>query len=199
MATQKHLVLEDDVYQCLIARRNMTGVPMGKIGNSIIRSHIAQTEFEHLLGECLVAAGRATPDQYHAAVESTHRLLRKRFSPGALTLEREPDGTLLCGSWAIKEVFAPSGFGYQVLEAWARDPWERAIEQHSHNADEYAIALGGKTLIIMNEVPCTLRRDSVLQIPAGAVHSAIPLDIESRLLLVVIPPVAEFSASCTGT
>jgi hypothetical protein len=58
----------------------MTGLPIGRIGNSILRTHIAAVLLNDLVGKKLVEAGRLSHAEYkdvlHQASEELHRISR---------------------------------------------------------------------------------------------------------------------------
>jgi mannose-6-phosphate isomerase-like protein (cupin superfamily) len=192
MPTRKHLVLEDDVYEALQGRKELSGLPLGKLGNAILRAHIASAFLENSVGQRLVEMGRVTAEEYRDILDQAARNLRRSFVPRMPPIERTGSGEMLAGSWSIQNVFAPPGGAFQILEAWARDSLQQAMGQHSHASDEYVIALGGKTLFVMSGAPCTLRKNGVFEVPAGVIHSATPLDADSHLVVVVIPAAPEY-------
>ncbi len=166
---------------------------MGIIGNSILRSQMAAVQLEQLVGLELISTGKVTAEEYQGALrEATDALRRTRTPSASLPLEKGENGIFFAGSWAIHSLFCLPEGTCQLLEAWARDACERSTEQHSHDADEYIVALDGKTLIVLNGVPCTLRKNNVLQVPAGAMHSTTPLGQDAHLLFLLVPAVPEF-------
>jgi mannose-6-phosphate isomerase-like protein (cupin superfamily) len=195
MANRKHLVLDDDVYESLVKRRSLTGVPMGAIGNGILRSHIASRRIEQLVGEYLVSAGKVSPAEYEEALLAASENLRRASATAPLLLTQGDDGVLTTGSWSIRSLLCPPERTFQLLEAWARDSCERSTEQHTHNADEYIVLVEGRALCVLNGLPCTLQKGTVLHIPAGAIHTMLPVGRECHLLILVIPSVPEFYPS----
>jgi quercetin dioxygenase-like cupin family protein len=194
MPTTKHLVLDDDVYEALIGRRDMTGLPISRIGNSILRAHIAAVLLEDLLGEKLVESGRLSEGEYRDALEQALGELRRSFHPGHVSVEATANGRLIAGSWVIQSLLRPSDGSFQLLECWVRDSLQRPMEQHSHDADEYVISISGRSQWVTGGVPVVLRKGNMLQIPAGAIHSAVPLDPECHLLVATVPATPEYSA-----
>ena len=191
--TRKHLVLDDDVYEALVGRRDMTGLPIGRIGNSILRTHIAAVLLEDLVGKTLVETGRISQDEYSEVLHQASNELRRSFRPGHVPIETTVDGQLISGSWGISNVFSSPDGSFQILECWARDSLQRPMGQHSHDADEFFIALSGRALFVMRGLPFTLMPGNILQVPAGAEHSAVPLNAECHILAVTVPATAEYS------
>ena len=192
MPTRKHLVLEDDVYEDLIARREMSGLPLGKLGNAILRAHIRSAIREDMVGHKLVEMGLLSSEEYREILNGVSHGLKHAFAPGSPPLERGEDGVTSSGSWILQSIVSPPGGGFQLIEAWAKDNLQRPMGQHEHPADEYLIGLGGRTLFVLNGVPCTLRKKGIFEVPAGVVHSAMPLSEESHLLILMIPAVPEY-------
>ena len=195
MPTRKHLVLEDDVYEALLGRKDLTGLPIGRIGNSILRGHIAAVLLEDLAGKRLVENGHISQDEYREVLREASTELRRSFQPGHVPIEAMADGQLVAGSWGIDNVFSSPDGSFQILECWARDSLQQPMEQHSHDAAEFFIALGGRSLFVMSGLPFTLVPGNMLQVPARAAHSAIPLTADCYLLAVTVPATADYSAT----
>lgn len=193
MAPTKHLVLDEDVHKALIQRREMTGLPISHLGNAILRGHIAATLLENLLGQHLIDKGFISTEQYQEVLEQVDHDVRARFRPGIAPIEQSEDGKLISGSWEIENLFEDPMGSYQLLEVWTRDALQQPMSQHVHDADEYIISLGGRTLFIMSGVPFTLTKGNMLQIPSGAPHSAFPMSTDCHLLTMVMPAVPEYS------
>lgn len=194
MPTQKHLVLDDDVYGALLGRKDLTGRPISRIGNSILRAHIAAAHLEDLIGKELVETGRISQDEYREVLHQALTELRRSFQPGRAPVEVSADGRMVSGSWEIENRFRSEDGSFQILECWARDSLQQPMGQHTHDADEYLIALNGSTLFVMSGLPFTLVKGNVLQVPARAEHSAVPLDSDCHLLAVTVPATVEYSA-----
>ncbi|MBU1049658.1 hypothetical protein KKG90_06475 [Candidatus Bipolaricaulota bacterium] len=195
MTTRKHLVLDEDVHVALSQRREMTGIPMNQIGNKILRSHISASLFQQFLGELLVESGCVTEDKYQDILDRVDRRMYEEHAPHRPPLTRLANGNFVSGSWEIRTVHDDPMGSFQLLEAWARDSFQNAMTQHSHQADEYLIALGGRTFVVLAGIPFTLACPGALHIPAGAIHSVTPLDKECRMAILVAPSVREYSAS----
>ncbi len=173
----------------------MTGLPIGKLGNAILRSHIASVHLEELLGKKLVESGRVDREEYQEILEGALRELRDAFTPGHAPVEITASGDMVSGSWEIQSLLRPSDGGFQILECWARDALQRPMAQHSHDADEYAIMLGGRSHWVISGTPIVLQKGNVLQIPAEAVHACLPLDRECHMLVVTVPATPEYSTA----
>ena len=195
MPTRKHLVLEDDVYQALVGRTQLSGQPIGKLGNAILRAHIGSALLESYVGRKLVEMGRVTEEEYRDVLDSATQALRRSFLPVSPPIHRGDGDLMIAGSWVIQNLFSPPEGAFQLLEVWAEDDLQRSMGQHAHEADEYVIGVGGKTMFVMNGIPCTLRQGNVIEIPAGVVHSATPLGADSHMLVVVVPAVPEYDLS----
>lgn len=193
MPTTKHLVLDDDVYESLLGRKEMTGVPISRIGNSILRTHIAAALLEDLVASRLVKTGRLSHAEYREILRQASEELRHSYKPGLAPIEAIGESTMVAGSWMIESIFHSEDGSFHVLECWARDTLQQPIGQHSHDADEFVIALDGRSLFVMGGIPLTLAKGNVLQVPAGAVHSAVPLDAGCHLLMVTVPATSEYA------
>jgi mannose-6-phosphate isomerase-like protein (cupin superfamily) len=192
MPTRKHLVLEDDVYEALVGRTQLSGLPIGRLGNAILRAHIGSALLESFVCHRLVEMGRVTEDEYRGVLDEAAQTLRRSFLPVSPPVDRGEGEELISGSWAIQNVYSPPEGAYQLLEVWAKDNLQRPMGQHAHAADEYVIGISGKTMFVMNGIPCTLRPGGIFQIPSGSVHSATPLGADSHLLVLVVPAVPEY-------
>jgi mannose-6-phosphate isomerase-like protein (cupin superfamily) len=195
VSSRKHLVLEDDVYQDLVSRKELSGLPLGMLGNAILRTHIRSTAFEDMVCRKLIATGKLTEAEYQRILDEAARDLRQEASSGAPPIAYGPDGEMLSGSLAIQNIYTSPGGVFQLLEVWARDALQRPMGQHLHQADEYVVGLEGRTLFVLNGTPCTLQQGSVFLIPAGSTHSAKPLGPDSHLLALLVPAVIEYSAT----
>jgi mannose-6-phosphate isomerase-like protein (cupin superfamily) len=192
MPTRKHLVLDEDVYNALLGRKDMTGLPISRVGNAILRSHIAAVSLQDLVGRKLVETGRISHAQYTEALHQASSELRRSFQPARAPVDFVEGGTMVSGSWQIENVFCSSDGSFQILECWARDSLQQPMRQHFHDADEYAIALDGRSLFVMSGLPSTLSKGNVLQVPAQANHSVTPLDRDSHLLMVTVPATPDY-------
>lgn len=195
MPTRKHLVLDDDVYEALVGRKDMTGFPIGRIGNTILRGHIAAVLLEDLVGQKLIEEGLISRDEYREVLHQASAELRGSSPLGRVPVEIAANGGMVSGSWGISSVFSSPDGSFQILECWARDSLQQPMRQHSHEADEYFIALSGRALFVMSGLPFTLVPRNILQIPAGAAHSAVPLNAECHLIGITVPATDEYSAS----
>ena len=193
MPTSKHLVLDNDVYEALLGRKEMTGEPIGRIGNSILRVHIAAALLEDLVGKKLVEAGRLSDAEYADVLHQASEELRRMFHPARVTVEVLKDGTMVAGSWRIQSLQRSEDGSFHLLECWARDALQRPMAQHVHDAHEFLVSMGGRCFVVMGGLPFTLTKGNMLQVPAGAAHSAVPLDAECHLLALTIPATAEYS------
>ena len=99
---------------------------------------------------------------------------------------------MVSGSWEIENVSCSVDGSFQVLECWARDSLQQPMGQHFHDADEYVIALSGRSLIVMGGLPFTLAKGNMLQVPAQANHCVTPLDCDSHILMVTVPATREY-------
>ncbi|TFH09941.1 MAG: hypothetical protein E4H08_04710 [Candidatus Atribacteria bacterium] len=198
MSPQKHLVLDEDVHQALAQRREMTGLPLGHLGNAILRGHIASSFLENHLGKHLVDEGLITAEQYQRALEYADRKVRAEFRPGTAPIEQTAAGTFISGSWESRTIFEDPVGAFQLLEVWVRDALQQPMAQHAHDADEYIVSLGGRAFFIMNGVPATLLKGNMLQIPAGVTHIAMPVSEDCHLVAMIMPAVPEYSTQKSG-
>lgn len=192
MPTRKHLVLDEDVHKALTLRRDMTGFPMGQIGNGILRSHISTAQFQQILGDQLIESGCVTAEQYQDLLASVNQQLREKHVPGEPPLTRLANGHFVSGSWEIETLHEDPMGAFQLLEAWARDGFQNAMTQHTHDAEEFLIALSGRCFVVMGGIPFTLVQPGWLRIPSGAPHSVTP-NAECRLAILVTPAQPEYS------
>lgn len=100
---------------------------------------------------------------------------------------------MVSGSWEIESVICPPDRAFHLLECWARDSLHQPMAQHTHTSDEYIVSLAGKALFILMGMPHTMVKGNVLQIPAGAAHSALPLDDDAHLLVLTVPAAEEYA------
>lgn len=188
-AASKHLVLDDDVHEILRNTKQLTGHSIRETGNRFLRSSLEPVFLCNVVGRVLVDAGKVSDAEYRQMLEQAALETRRAHAVNAAPVTRTRKGTLVSGSWEIKEIFSAPGDAFQILECWARDSNQLAMEAHCHDADEFVIALSGRTLIAMNEVPFTLGARAMLQIPAGYVHSGTPLDSTVHIVAVLMPAV----------
>ena len=190
---QKHLVLDADVHEALMKRKDLTGLPISRVGNEILRRHISSVLEDHLLGDYLIENGFITREEFRKALEQVDRTVQDKYRPGSVPLKHLGGGRFVSGSWEIHRLHEESSGSFQLLEAWARDGLQRPMIQHSHTSEEYLVSLGGRCLVIMSGTPFTLTKDCSLRIPAGVTHSATPLDAECHMLILSSPALQEYS------
>jgi mannose-6-phosphate isomerase-like protein (cupin superfamily) len=193
VAPAKHLVLDEDVHKALTQRREMTGSPIAHLGNAILRGHIASSLLESMLGQRLIDNGFVTAEQYQEVLEQVNRGVRDQLRTGTTPIARSAEGDFVSGSWQTRNLFEDAVGSFQLLEMWARDALQHPMPQHSHDVDEYVISLAGRSFFVTNGIPFTLTKGNVAQIPAGTAHSAIPMDVECHLLVLVAPYLPELS------
>lgn len=190
---QKHLVLDEDVHEALSQRRDLTGLPISRVGNAILRAHISSTLQEHLLGDYLIQNGYISPEEYAAALHQVDRKMHEQYRPGSVPLKCVERGRFVSGSWEILNLYEESSGMFQLLEAWSRDDLQRPMVQHVHSSEEYLISLKGRCLVVMSGTPLTLTKDCSLRIPSGVPHSATPLDEQCHILVLASPMLPEYS------
>ena len=195
MTSKKHLVLDQDVHEALSQRRELTGMPIGRIGNGILRSHIHAALHERLLGEELVQGGHISWQQYERILENVDRRARSGRSSGTAPVERVGQSEFIAGSWQIETLLDSPVGAFQLLECWARDPHLHPLSQHAHAAEEYLIGLGGRCIVVMRGIPMILTKGCVFRIPERVIHSATPLGEDTHLLAIMVPGVPEY---CVG-
>jgi mannose-6-phosphate isomerase-like protein (cupin superfamily) len=173
----------------------MMGFPISQIGNGILRSHISASLFTEFLGEKLIESGCVTEEQFQYILEHVDRRLRNEQVAGAPPLTRLPNGHLISGSWEMETLFEDPMGAFQLMEAWARDGFQNSMTQHTHDAEQYLIALSGRCLVVMGGTPFTLTSSNGLRVSAGVPHSATPLDKECRIAILVTPALPEYSSN----
>ena len=193
MASKKHLVLDQDVHQSLSKRREMTGLPIGRIGNAILRSHMRAARHERLVGEELVRRHHVSCEEYKAVLESVERRVRDGRGSGTPYAERIGECEFLAGSWEIHNLFESPVGAFQLLECWTRDSDMRPLSQHAHAVEQHVIVLEGRCIVIMKGIPSILTKDCALRIPAEVTHGVTPLDEDCHLLAVMTPAAPEYS------
>jgi mannose-6-phosphate isomerase-like protein (cupin superfamily) len=193
LPTSKHLVLDDDVYEALLGRRDLTGMPISKIGNGVLRSHIANVLLEDVVGQKLVETGHLSRAEYQDILHQAAEELRRTFQPKRVPVEVADDGTMVAGSLMIANIHRPEDGAFQLLECWARDTLQQPMGQHAHGADEFLVALSGRSLVVMGGFPFILTKRNMLQIPAGVIHSVVPLDSECHFLVLTVPATPEYA------
>ena len=191
-STPKHLVLEDDVHRTLKAKKGLAGLSIREIGNAVLRSSMDREHLPDIVGDILVGMGRLSEDEYRQVLEQAAAEAQRIGEATASPVTRTREGTLVSGSWEMENVLTSRSSLFQILECWARDGHRLPMEAHRHDADEFVIALRGRTLVTMNGVPVALGARNMLQIPAGCVHSGTPLDGTAHVVVVVMPPIPEY-------
>lgn len=194
MASKKHLVLDDDVYEALKGRKELLGSQLGDLGNAILRERIEEVRVSDMVCKVLLDSGRISLEEYKKAVQDATIRLRDPSRPHAIPVEVLASGETVSGSWEIHSLCSSPTGSFQILEVWARDSLARPMGQHSHEADEYFIALTGTTIITMTRLPFTLTPGAVLRVPSMVVHTATPLTQECHMLAVTLPATKEYSA-----
>lgn len=189
---KKHLVLDADVHEILKQRKELTGSSIKEIGNSVLRTFIESVFLGDIVGRILVEKGKVSEDEYSHALKQASAELRQFQANVGVPVEMTRKGTLIAGSWEIRQIFRRSDDAFQVLECWTRDSRQLSMQAHRHASDEFFIALRGRAIITMSGTPYTVGPLNAFQIPSGAVHSAKPLDPDCHLLTILIPAVPEY-------
>lgn len=192
MSTQKHLVLDDDVHEVLKQRKELTGSSIKDIGNSVLRTSLESVFLGDIVSRILVESKKISEDECNHALEQASAELRQSQANVRVPVEMTRKGTLISGSWEIKQLLRRSDDAFQVLECWARDPRQLAMQAHRHAADAFFIVLQGRVMIVMSGTPCTLQPLNMCQIPSYVVHSVKPLDADCHMLALFIPAVPEY-------
>lgn len=191
-STPKHLVLEDDVHRTLKAKKGLAGLSIREIGNAVLRSSMDREHLPDIVGRILVRMGKLSEDEYRQVLDQASAEAQRTRVDDTLPITRTRGGELVSGSWAMENLATSRSDLFQVLECWARDDHRIPMQEHHHDADEFVIALRGRTLITMDGVPVALGARNMLQIPAGCAHSGTPLDGTAHVVAVVMPPIPEY-------
>lgn len=192
MSTKKHLVLDDDVHEILKQRKELTGSSIKEIGNSALRTVIENVFLGDIVSRILVESGKLSEQEYNRVLEQAAVELRRSHDTVGVPVEKTIRGTLVSGSLETRQLFRRSDGAFQVLECWTRDSRSLPMQAHRHSADEFFIALHGRTIITMSGTPYTLQPLSMLQVPSGVVHSVKPLNADCHMLAILVPAVPEY-------
>jgi mannose-6-phosphate isomerase-like protein (cupin superfamily) len=199
MASKKHLVLDDDVYEALRDRKLLLGSHLGSLGNSILRNSIAHIHISDAICKSLLESGRISTAEYEEAVKEATRTVQSVRIPRKPPIETLPSGRVVSGSWEIETLSnSPTG-SFGILEGWARDSLSRPMGLHTHDADEYLIVISGTTVITMTGLPFTLTKGATLMVPARILHTATPLTNDCHILAITIPATDDFLPERTFT
>lgn len=188
MAADKHLVLDEDVHRKLKQRKKETGLTVREIGNSVLRSVLWRHSLSELIGEKLIDSGAISAEEFARIREAALREAAVKLSTKA-AIKITERGTIVTGSWEVREVSCSNDGLYQVLEAWARDGRAQPMPPHRHPGEEYFIVLNGRIRATVEERETeVIQAPGCLRVPAGAVHSVAPLTRDTRLIIVLSPP-----------
>jgi len=192
MSPQKHLVLDDDVHATLCTKKASSGLPIKEIGNSMLRPCVTDGLLTSLVGRLLVEQGHVSADEYRSLLDSAARTVRKTQLQAEALIEATAKGKFVSGSWEIATIVTADDGSFQLLECWARDAHRLPMEEHHHDADEFFVALAGRSLMTVRGTAHVLGPQSSLQVPAGCIHHAVPLDDSAHLLALLVPALPEF-------
>ena len=189
MAADKHLVLDEDVHRKLKQRKKETGLTVREIGNSVLRSVLWRHSLSELIGKKLVDSGVISAEEYARIREAALKEAAVERHETKALIKVTARGTIVTGSWEVREVSCPNDSLYQVLEAWARDGRARPMPPHSHPGDEYFIVLKGRIRATVEERETEIvKAPGCLRVSAGAIHSVAPLTRDTRSIVVLSPP-----------
>jgi mannose-6-phosphate isomerase-like protein (cupin superfamily) len=192
MSTQKHLVLDDDVHEVLKQRKELTGSSIKDIGNSVLRTSIESVFLGDIISRILVEEGRLSEDEYNHVLDQASVELQHANATIKVPVVKTSKGTLVSGSWEIRQIFRRSDSVFQILECWARDSRQLPMEAHRHAGDEFLIMLHGRAIVTMCGTPYTVGPLNMFQIPTESLHSVKPIDSLCHLLAILSPAVPEY-------
>jgi len=189
VVADKHLVLDEDVHRKLKQRKKETGLTVREIGNSVLRSVLWRHSLSDLIGKRLVDSGAISAEEYTRIREEAVREATIKLHNTKAAIKVSKRGTIVTGSWEVREISCSSDGLYHVLEGWARDGRGRPMPPHNHEGDEYFIVLKGRISASIEEREMELvKAPGCLRVPAGAIHSVAPLTRDTRLITVLSPP-----------
>ncbi|MBE0634829.1 hypothetical protein IH601_02360 [Candidatus Bipolaricaulota bacterium] len=196
MATKKHLVLDHDVHLRLQRRKKDLGMPIKEIGNSILRvcldKSIPLIEF---LRDELVAMGKVTLDEYDAAIKQAMEMASRTYTTDDAFLPSGEEGDAICGSWTIQCLHNLNPDNIRIYCFSTHDMRKLMTPSHYHSQDMHALVLSGVVAFHLETDQHHLSVNSGLHIPAGRVHSKVPLTPDARMLVALVDPGTEDSAA----
>ena len=181
-------MLDEDVHRALKKKKTETGINVKDLGNCALRSALERPLLAEAIGERLVASGHLTEEEFAGLRDDALRQLCSPAEEVSSIVRQTKRDTLSTGSWEIGEVARDDANDYQVLSAWVKDHRMRPAALHKHEGVEFLIVLTGAILISIDAISQILRAPGVVTIPSCAVHSATPLERNTRMLAVISPP-----------
>jgi len=195
MTSQKHLVLDDDVHEILIQRKELTRSSIKEIGNSVLRASLNGVFLSDIIGRVLIDKKLVSAEDFDRVLQEAIVKLQEKQATIKVPIETTKRGTIVSGSLETRQLFRRFDNAFQVLESWTKDPRCLPMETHRHTADEYFIVIQGRVQVTMEGVPYTICPLNVLQVPANVVHSVRPLDADCHMLVILVPAVPEYFSS----
>ena len=196
--TQKHLVLDYDVYLRLTKRKREIGLSLRDIGNLILREALSQPRLlVNTVGDRLAELGLVDAEQFQNVLDLAVSEIRQAAENSHELMSPAEDGSLSAGSWKLLPVHRSSDDAFQIVEARARDARKKPIPLHVHEEDEYFHILGGHVLIVDEGQQVILGPEDCHKIPRGHVHNATPLDGSVYAMITFVPAGPLFSESVT--
>jgi len=182
MPREKHLVLDYHVHQLLVGMRKKTGLPMRRIGNTILRCSLRSWGTLHrLLGAALREVAGVNESQFEEAISIAFEHLRDtallddEFHSGS-TPSTEWKG------WAIRTLDGGTRGGSRILEYTLTSKRLQSMPQHHHDENVHLLSLNGHVLVSIGGTQQILFPNQSVDIRAGVVHSLEPLASDVRLL-----------------
>lgn len=189
MAADKHLVLDEDVHKKLKQRKKETGLTLREIGNSVLRSVLWRHSLSELIGKKLVESGTISAEEFARIRGEVVKEATLTLYSAKAAIKITERGTIVTGSWEVREVSCSSDGLYQILEGWARDGRARPMPPHSHTGNEYFIVLKGRIRGTVEERETeVVKAPGLLLVPRGAIHTIAPLTKDTRGIVVLSPP-----------
>ncbi len=172
-----------------MAEKRTQGGTAREIGNAILRSTLAKPTLSGLVERKLLEAGILNAEQLARIRREAAEELRGREESLASTLVITPEGTFRSGSWEARLIHSSREGGYQVFEGWALDELQRPTEFHVHpRSHHYWIVIAGRVLLVLDGEEHLLRAGDFFHVPPGMVHNDAPLDLDTRVLTINMPP-----------
>ncbi|MBU1050921.1 hypothetical protein KKG90_12980 [Candidatus Bipolaricaulota bacterium] len=192
MATKKHLVLDHDVHLRLRRRKKTLGISIREIGNSILRICLDRSiPMIELLRDELVDMGKITTAEYDTAIELAMKRLARTCTTDDAFLPSGTEGSSKSGSWDICHLCHLGPGNVRVYGFSARNMRKLMTPTHYHMQDLHALVLSGVVAFHVGTEQHHIGASSGFHIPAGQLHSTVPLTSDARMLVALVDPNAD--------
>jgi len=187
----KHLVLHQDVHQKLKKRKSLTGQTIQEIGNDILRAGLARPVLTEVIAGKLLAEQKLTPEEWEDVLGSALQEAQSAFPAFSEQVTLRGHDRTGTGAWRVRNTHRSASKAFEAVEYEANNLDAVRTVARIHDGHEVLMVLSGTVGVHIQDRAVTLGPLDMIQFDSREPHLCFPLDMEARILSVVVPALSD--------